>query len=296
MTIAEIPMLEVRNLQKTYRGNLRALAGLDLTLAPGMFGLLGPNGAGKSTLMRTLAGLQLPDAGTIRFAGIDTLADPFALRRRLGYLPQSFGAYPYIGCRALLRHMAALKGLPDDAKTARQVDDLIDLTNLAAHAARPVNKFSGGMRQRFGIAQALLGDPDLLILDEPTAGLDPEERLRLYNVLSQLSADRIVLLSTHIVDDVEQLCREVAIIQGGRIVARGATDALVGELAGTIWEGLEVIDPAAGAVLLSSAYRRGAPVYRYRSRTSPGPGFVLVQPSLEDRYFDELRRAEDAAC
>jgi ABC-2 type transport system ATP-binding protein len=289
-------MLEVRNLQKTYRGKLRALVGLDLTLTPGMFGLLGPNGAGKSTLMRTLAGLQLPDAGSIHFAGIDVLADPYALRRRLGYLPQSFGAYPYIGCRALLRHMAALKGLPDNAATARQVDDLIDLTNLAAHAGRPVAKFSGGMRQRFGIAQALLGNPDLLILDEPTAGLDPEERLRLYNVLSQLSADRIVLLSTHIVDDVAQLCRDVAIIQGGRIVARGATDTLVSELAGAIWEGSASADPASGAVLLNSAYHRGTRVYRYRSKTCPGPGFVRTPPSLEDRYFDELRRAEAGSC
>lgn len=289
-------MLEVRNLRKTYRGNLLALAGVDLTLVPGMFGLLGPNGAGKSTLLRTLAGLQLPDAGTVHFAGLDVLADPLALRRRLGYLPQSFGAYPYIGCRALLRHMAALKGLPDNATTARQVDDLIDLTNLAAHAARPVSKFSGGMRQRFGIAQALLGDPDLLILDEPTAGLDPEERLRLYNVLGQLSADRIVLLSTHIVDDVEQLCRDVAIIQSGKIVARGTTDALVGELVGTIWEGTGTADPAAGAVLLNSSYRRGVPVHRYRSNANPGAGFVPMPPSLEDRYFDELRRAAGAPC
>ena len=289
-------MLEVRNLRKTYRGNLLALAGLDLTLAPGMFGLLGPNGAGKSTLMRTLAGLQLPDTGTVHFAGIDVLADPFALRRRLGYLPQTFGAYPYIGCRALLRHMAALKGLPDNAKTAGQVDDLIDLTNLSAHAGRPVSKFSGGMRQRFGIAQALLGNPDLLILDEPTAGLDPEERVRLYNLLSQLSADRIVLLSTHIVDDVEQLCRDVAIIQSGRIVARGTTDALVGALAGCIWESTGTAEPAEGAVLLNSTYRRGVPVHRYRSNTSPGARFVSVLPSLEDRYFVELRRAEGAPC
>lgn len=289
-------MLEVRNLQKTYRGNLRAMAGLDLTLAPGMFGLLGPNGAGKSTLMRTLAGLQLPDAGSIRFGGVDIQADPFALRRRLGYLPQSFGAYPYIGCKALLRHMAVLKGLPDNDATGRQIDDLIELTNLTPHASRPVSKFSGGMRQRFGIAQALLGNPDLLILDEPTAGLDPEERLRLYNLLSQLSADRIVLLSTHIVDDVEQLCSEVAFIQRGRIVARGPTDALVSELTGTIWEGTGEIDPAAGAVLLNSAYRRGTPVRRYRSETLPGPEFSPVLPILEDRYFIELRRAEGATC
>jgi ABC-type multidrug transport system ATPase subunit len=289
-------MLEVRDLQKTYRGNLRALAGLDLTLAPGMFGLLGPNGAGKSTLMRTLAGLQLPDAGSIRLGGIDILADPCAVRRRLGYLPQSFGAYPYIGCRALLRHMAVLKGLPDDARTARQVDELLALTNLTAHASRPVSKFSGGMRQRFGIAQALLGDPDLLILDEPTAGLDPEERLRLYNLLSQLSAERIVLLSTHIVDDVEQLCQEVAIIQSGRIVARGTTDELVGDLAGAVWEGPATSDPAAPAVLLNFSFRRGAAVHRYLGKVSPGPAFVPVSPSLEDRYFAELRQAEVASC
>jgi ABC-type multidrug transport system ATPase subunit len=192
--------------------------------------------------------------------------------------------------------MAVLKGLPDDAATARQVDELLELTNLTAHAARPVSKFSGGMRQRFGIAQALLGDPDLLILDEPTAGLDPEERLRLYNTLSQLSANRIVLLSTHIVDDIEQLCREVAIIQSGRIVARGSTDQLVNELVGTVWEGTGAVDPATGAVLLNSAYRRGVPVHRYHSKTRPGADFAAAAPTLEDRYFAELRRAEGASC
>jgi ABC-2 type transport system ATP-binding protein len=289
-------MLAVRNLVKTYRGGVHALRGLDLTVAPGMFGLLGPNGAGKSTLMRTLAGLQLPDSGSITFAGLDALADPFALRRKLGYLPQSFGAYPYIGCRALLRHMAVLKGLPDDGVTARQIDYLIEMTNLEAHAKRSVSTFSGGMRQRFGIAQALLGDPSLLILDEPTAGLDPEERLRLYNLLSQLSVDRVVLLSTHIVDDIEQLCSEVAIIDGGRIVARGATDALVGELQGQIWEGTSSAEADSGAVLLNTAYRRGTPVHRYSCANSPGAGFMPVQPNLEDRYFQELRRAAAAPC
>ena len=286
-------MLEIRDLAKTYRGGVRALDGLDLTVSAGMFGLLGPNGAGKSTLMRTLAGLQLPDRGSIRFDGSDVLADPRALRKRLGYLPQSFGAFPYIGCRALLRHMAVLKGLPDTAETLEQVDRLLELTNLSAHSRRPVSGFSGGMRQRFGIAQALLGDPALLILDEPTAGLDPEERLRLYNVLSQLSDDRIVLLSTHIVDDAEQLCPEVAIIAGGRIRAGGETARLVGALDGHIWLG-GAAEPEAvsGAILLNSSYRRGALVRRYWSPACPGTGFEPAPPSLEDRYFLELRQLE----
>lgn len=286
-------MLEVRNLQKTYSGGLRALDGLDLSVGTGMFGLLGPNGAGKSTLMRILAGLQLPDAGSIAFDGINTLTDPVALRRRLGYLPQSFGAYPYVSCRALLRHMAVLKGLPDNAETARQVDNLIELTNLQAHAARPVTAFSGGMRQRFGIAQALLGDPTLLILDEPTAGLDPEERLRLYGLLSSLSTERVVLLSTHIVDDVEQLCGELAIIIAGRIVSCGQTSSLVQSIEGQIWQGSALADQAdqdAPALLLRTAYAHGRPQFRYHCAECPGSGFEQVPPSLQDRYFLELRR------
>lgn len=281
-------MLEVRNLTKTYRGGVKALAGLDLTIASGMFGLLGPNGAGKSSFMRTLAGLQLPDAGSIRFDGIDVLEDPFALRRRLGYLPQSFGAYPFVSCKSLLKHMAVLKGLPNDKATADQIDELLEVTNLTQHAGRAVSNFSGGMRQRFGIAQALLGNPDLLILDEPTAGLDPEERLRLYNLLSQLSDERIVLLSTHIVDDVEQLCQEVAIIREGRIVAQGDTNALVGTFEGRIWQGAGDTDE--GADLLSTAYLRGRPVRRYCSDRSPGDGFEAARPTLQDVYFHELSR------
>lgn len=280
-------MLRVRNLQKSYRG-LPALDGLNLDLAPGMFGLLGPNGAGKSTLMRTLAGLQLPDTGSIWFDGIDVLADPQSLRQRLGYLPQSFGAYPYVSCRALLRHMAILKGLPDSRATTNQIEELLDLTNLSTHAARPVTAFSGGMRQRFGIAQALLGNPALLILDEPTAGLDPEERLRLYNLLSSLSADRVVLLSTHIVDDVEQLCKAVAIIRSGQIVAQGETDSLVGAIKGKVWQGTGYSHGQSGALLLNITYLRGEPRYRYYCETSPGPSFAPVTASLEDRYFLEL--------
>lgn len=289
-------MLEVRALEKTYRGGIRALDGLNLSVPIGMFGLLGPNGAGKSSLMRTIATLQLPDAGSISFGEIDVVGQPFALRRQLGYLPQSFGAYPYIGCRALLRHMAVLKGLPDNAETTRQIDLLIEQTNLSKAAHRPVTGFSGGMRQRFGIAQALLGDPRLLILDEPTAGLDPEERLRLYNLLSELSAERVVLLSTHLVDDVEQLCPQVAIINRGRIMARGSTDRLVEGLTGQIWQAQRPINQALGTTLLNTSYQRGQAIYRYHSLTQPGDGFEPAPPSLEDRYFLDLRRAETAPC
>ena len=282
-------MLKVSNLTKSYRGGVRALDGLDLDIGSGMFGLLGPNGAGKSSLMRTLAGLQKPDRGEIHFDGIDTLAEPQELRRRLGYLPQYFGAYPFVGCRSLLRHMAILKGLPDDRETREQIDALLETTNLAEHASRAVSNFSGGMRQRFGIAQALLGSPDLLILDEPTAGLDPEERLRFYNLLSKLSENRVVLLSTHIVDDVEQLCPNLAIIIAGRIREQGQTENLVRSLEGQIWEGQG--DAAGDAVLLNTAYRRGQPVSRYKSAVSPGRTFAQVAPTLQDVYFHELTNA-----
>lgn len=286
-------MLHVKNLCKTYAGGQRALDGLSIDLGTGMFGLLGPNGAGKSSFMRTLAGLQLPDSGSISFDGIDVLTDPYGLRRRLGYLPQSFGAYPFVGCRTLLRHMAILKGLPDDRSTAAQIDELLEITNLQDHASRRVSNFSGGMRQRFGIAQALLGRPDLLIFDEPTAGLDPEERTRLYNLLSDLSADRVVLLSTHIVDDVEQLCPRVAIIRAGRIVAHGDTADMVRALEGQVWQGFDEATPDHDAIRLNSAYFRGRPIHRYRSAARPSRGFEAALPTLEDVYFSVL--AVDAA-
>lgn len=284
-------MLEVRNLGKTYRGGVEALGGIDLSIPAGMFGLLGPNGAGKSTLMRTLAAIQLPDRGTIRFNGLDVLADPAALRRQLGYLPQQFGAYPHASCRSMLRHMALLKGLPDNRTTCRRIEELLELTNLTDHAGRLVTQYSGGMRQRFGIAQALLNDPALLILDEPTAGLDPEERIRLYNLLSQLSGERVVLLSTHIVDDVEQLCSKVAIMNGGKVVATGTTEALIEEIDGRVWESGHLVEPGQLAVRLSTAYRRGMPVHRYLADRPPGEGFTQTEASLGDRYFLELQGA-----
>ena len=283
-----VGLLDVRNLSKTYKGNVKALAGLDLTVPRGMFGLLGSNGAGKSSLMRTLAGLQQPDSGTIRFDSIDVLKDPMLLRRRLGYLPQSFGAYPFVSCETLLLHMAVLKGLADDDATRRQIRELLELTNLSDHAHRSVNKFSGGMRQRFGIAQALLGEPDLLILDEPTAGLDPEERLRLYNLLGRLSESRTVILSTHIVEDVEQLCPELAIIRSGQIVKHGKTEALVAQLEGKIWECRAEFEPP--AQLLSTTYHRGDQIRRYHSNEALGAGCASASPTLKDLYFYELAR------
>lgn len=282
-------MLEIRNIGKTYRGGVRALDGVDLSIPAGMYGLLGRNGAGKSTLMRTMAAIQLPDHGSVMFDGIDALADPVALRRKLGYLPQAFGAYPHASCRTMLRHLAVLKGLPDDDATARQIDFLLDCTNLTAHAGRAVTTYSGGMRQRFGIAQALLGDPALLILDEPTAGLDPEERIRLYNLLSLISGDRVVVLSTHIVDDIEQLCSKAAIIHAGRVVAQGNVASLVQGLDGQIWQSPVAAPTGSSALQLSMAYRRGVPVFRYLSRSSPGDGFTAVPPTLEDRYFLETQ-------
>ena len=289
-------MLEVRNLGKTYSGGVAALCGVDLSIKTGMFGLLGPNGAGKSTLMRILATIQLPDSGNVEFDHVDTVANPLSLRRRLGYLPQSFGAYPFASCRNMLRHMASLKGLPNDTSTARRIGELLEITNLTAHAHRAVTTFSGGMRQRFGIAQALLTDPALLILDEPTAGLDPEERLRLYNLLSRLSGDRVVLLSTHIVDDVEQLCSEIAILKGGRVVSQGRTEDIVQKLSGHIWTSSRKAPPASNAVLLSTAYLRGTPQHRYYHKSRPDEGFEPSSANLEDCYFLELQRDGVQPC
>lgn len=289
-------MLEIRGLSLTYPDGTRALVDLDMDIPTGMFGLLGPNGAGKSTLMRTLACLQIPDRGTIRFNRLDVLEQPLQLQQQLGYLPQYFGTYPYLACRSLLLHMAVLKGLRDNSATRQHIEQLLTLTNLEQVADRPVARFSGGMRQRFGIAQALLGSPRLLILDEPTAGLDPEERLRFHALLSQLGHDRLVLLSTHIVDDIENLCRHCAILQQGHIAVTGSLEQLLAPLHGKIWQAEDDTVAADDAMLLSTSYRHGVPTRRYYCQQQPGPAYIPVDAILQDRYFHQLQLRSVQPC
>ncbi|MFP2905999.1 ABC transporter ATP-binding protein [Pyxidicoccus sp. 3LFB2] len=285
-------MLHIRAVSKTYPNGVRALQGIDLTIERGLFGLLGPNGAGKSTLMRILATLQEPDAGQLTFDGANVLADPQAHRRRLGYLPQDFGVYPGVSASELLDHLGVLKGLTDRPRRREQVDALLHQTNLYAHRKKAVSGFSGGMRQRFGIAQALLGDPRMLIVDEPTAGLDPEERNRFHNLLGEVGENVVVLLSTHIVEDVRQLCPRMAILSEGRVLREGAPEALVSELAGRVWrktvDKQEVAAHRASRALLSTQLSGGKTVVRVLSDGAPGPGFEPVPPDLEDVYFSAL--------
>lgn len=283
-------MLTITGLSKTYAGGVRALDGIDIDIPRGLFGLLGPNGAGKSTLMRTIATLQDADAGTIRFDGIDAFKDKMALRRRLGYLPQEFGTYPRISAQAMLHHFAALKGIHGAANRAI-VDELLMRTNLWEARARSVDTFSGGMRQRFGIAQALLGSPDLLIVDEPTAGLDPVERRRFQNLLCQVGEEVVVILSTHIVEDVAALCPRVAIMAGGRILKAGDPRELTAELQGNLWSGnvdrgeLGGLDTAHRVI----AIRRFAGCTEVRIVAAEAPaGFAAALPTLEDVYFKAL--------
>ncbi|WP_338050629.1 ABC transporter ATP-binding protein [Pyxidicoccus caerfyrddinensis] len=285
-------MLHIRAVSKTYPNGVRALQGIDLTIERGLFGLLGPNGAGKSTLMRILATLQPPDAGQLTFDGADVLADPRAHRRHLGYLPQDFGVYPGVSASELLDHLGVLKGLTDRRARREQVDALLHQTNLYEHRKKAVSGFSGGMRQRFGIAQALLGDPRMLIVDEPTAGLDPEERNRFHNLLSEVGENVVVLLSTHIVEDVRQLCPRMAILSGGRVLREGAPETLVAELAGRVWrktvEKHEVAGHRASRSVLSTQLSGGKTVLRVLADASPGPGFESVPADLEDVYFSAL--------
>ncbi|MBL8975519.1 MAG: ABC transporter ATP-binding protein, partial [Myxococcales bacterium] len=227
--------LQIRQLTKTYPNGVRALQGVDLTIPPGMFGLLGPNGAGKSSLMRTIATLQEPDTGTIRFGELDVLKQKTELRSVLGYLPQEFGLYPNLSAEAILEHFAVLKGITVRRERHAQVDALLEQTNLAAVRKKAVGGFSGGMKQRLGIAIALLGRPRLVIVDEPTAGLDPTERHRFLNLLGEIGEDVVVILSTHIVEDVAELCPSFAIIAGGRVLYTGAPEAVLATLRGKIW-------------------------------------------------------------
>jgi ABC-2 type transport system ATP-binding protein len=284
--------LRVQSLSKKYPNGVQALKDVSLSIAPGMFGLLGPNGAGKSTLMRTLATLQEADSGTVTLGEIDVLKDKDAVRRILGYLPQDFGVYPKVTAHELLDHLARLKGLSDRKSRREVVDSLLQQVNLHAVRNKPLGSFSGGMKQRFGIAQALLGDPKLIIVDEPTAGLDPQERVRFHNLLSEIGQSVIVLLSTHIVSDVSDLCRQMAMIHQGQVMLTGDPLALVRELEGRVWRTViakgQLEDYQRRLPVISTRLLAGRTVVHVFADGSPGAGFESVPPDLEDAYFATL--------
>jgi ABC-type multidrug transport system ATPase subunit len=292
-------MLSIRNLGHVYPGGTRALDDVSLEIPAGMFGLLGPNGAGKSTLMRCIAALQTPTSGAIDFDGIDVLAEPSRLRQTLGYLPQDFGVYPRVSALDLLDHLAVLKGLTDRAERRETVEALLNQVNLWAVRKKAVAGFSGGMRQRFGIAQALIGQPRLIIVDEPTAGLDPEERNRFLNLLAEIGERVVVILSTHIVEDVADLCPRMAVLAGGRLLREGSPASLVMELEGRVWR--KVVDKAdlpglaEIAPVISTRLSAGKTVAHLLSDASPGPGFETIQGGLEDVYFAALHASRQAA-
>jgi len=292
-------VLTISHLSKTYSNGVRALRDVNLTIGNGLFGLLGPNGAGKSSLMRTIATLQDADEGSIVFDGQSVSDDPRALRSRLGYLPQQFGVYPRIPAADLLDHIGVLKGLADRKARAAQVDELLRLTNLWDVRKRAVATFSGGMRQRFGIAQALLGDPRLVIVDEPTAGLDPEERNRFHNLLSEIGQNVVVILSTHIVDDVSELCPRMAILARGEIVIEGRPAELIANMAGRVWrktvEKDQVAEYRAAHDVISTHLFGGETRVHVVADTQPAGGFEPVDPTLEDVYFSVLPRDRRAA-
>ena len=283
-------MLKLTGISKTYPGGARAMQDIHLNVPRGMFGLLGPNGAGKSSLMRTIATLQQPDCGSITFNGIDILQNKTALRRTLGYLPQEFGAYPRASALAMLKHLAALKGV-HGSQQQQVVQNLLVKTNLWDARNKSVDKFSGGMKQRFGVAQALLGDPALLIVDEPTAGLDPAERRRFLNIIAEVGEETVVILSTHIVDDVEELCSQVAIMGRGRILKMGDPLQMIREMNGKLWTQVvkreEVAEIRARHTVLSTRLKAGATEIRALSDAQP-EGMRPAAPELEDVYFSTL--------
>ena len=292
-------MLQVDELTHVYPNGVRALDGVTLKAERGMFGLLGPNGAGKSTLMRCIATLQTPTAGQIRFDEVDVLKTPERLRATLGYLPQDFGVYPRVSAQEMLEHMAVLKGLAEPKARRAEVERLLEQVNLYGVRKKALAGFSGGMRQRFGIAQALLGGPSLIIVDEPTAGLDPEERNRFLNLLAEIGESVVVILSTHIVEDVSDLCQAMAVIAGGRIVRQGQPAALLAELDGRVWS--KVVDKAEVPALrerhqlISTRLSGGRTVVHVLADGDPGEGFAPHRGGLEDVYFASLHTARRAA-
>lgn len=290
-------MLKISNLTKTYNNGVKAVDNLNLQIGKGMFGLLGPNGAGKSTLMRTIATLQTPDSGSIVFNDIDVLKDEMSLRKVLGYLPQEFGVYPKVSAEKLLDYFAVLKGIASKKERGILIEEVLRLTNLFEVRKKAVSSYSGGMKQRFGIAQLLLNSPQLIIVDEPTAGLDPAERLRFLNILREIGTENTVIFSTHIVDDVKELCNEMAIMNGGRILQQTTPIEATNSLNGMIWQKTIPRDEfeTAEAIydLLSSGYNPDNSInIRVHSDVKPGPDFEIVTPDLEDVYFIALKADE----
>jgi len=284
--------LRIENLSKTYPNGVKALDNVCLTIPRGMYGLLGPNGAGKSTLMRTLATLQEPDSGRAFLGGIDMLREKEEVRKRLGYLPQDFGVYPRISTQDMLDHLAVLKGFVNRGERKALVEALLQRTNLYPYRKKALASFSGGMRQRFGIAQALIGNPQLLIVDEPTAGLDPGERNRFYNLLAEVGEEVIVILSTHIVEDVMELCTNMAIIHLGKVLFAGPPEDAVHALDGRIWQKsiskTEVETYGQRHRVISTKLIGGRPLIHVFSGEDPGDGFRAVAADLEDVFFTKI--------
>ena len=292
-------MLNLQDVSHIYPNGTRALDHVTLSIPRGMYGLLGPNGAGKSTLMRAIATLQTPTEGSIRFGAIDVITEPEKLRRTLGYLPQDFGVYPRVSAYEMLDHMAVLKGVASAADRKITVETLLQQTNLWNVRKKMLSGFSGGMRQRFGIAQALIGNPELIIVDEPTAGLDPEERNRFLNLLAEIGENVVVILSTHIVDDVSDLCERMAVLADGRVQREGAPLDLIHSARGRIWmktiERRDLDDIRARYEILSTRLFAGRTIVHILSDRDPGNGFTAVDAGLEDVYFSTLAEARRAA-
>ncbi|MFD2940187.1 ABC transporter ATP-binding protein [Flavobacterium notoginsengisoli] len=282
--------LEIKSLSKTYNKDKKALSDITLTIKKGMFGLLGQNGAGKSTLMRTIATLQDPDSGSITLNDIDIRKQPEEMRKILGYLPQDFGVYENITAFEMLHHIAKMKGLSEKKERQQSVEELLHRVNLYDVKDRKLSQYSGGMRQRFGIAQALLGSPEIIIVDEPTAGLDPMERNRFYNLLSDIGENTIVILSTHIVEDVSTLCNDMAIIGNGRVLKAGKPSEIENELSGKLWT--KKIDKSSlktaseNHQVISTYYEAGKPIITILSDERPDSSFEMKKPTLEDAYFN----------
>ncbi len=289
--------LQLKNVSKTYSNGVKALDDVSIEIHPGMFGLLGPNGAGKSTLMRTIATLQEPDTGELYLGDINILEDKMALRKQLGYLPQEFGVYPKLSAEKLLHYFAQLKGIESKADRNKIVEFALEVTNLSDVRKKSVAGYSGGMKQRFGIAQLLLNDPHLIIVDEPTAGLDPAERHRFLNVLRDIGTDHIVILSTHIVDDVKELCTDMAVLNGGKLLNHNKPVDAIKELEGKIWKKIitkdQLEDYSKQFDLINRNYNQDHTLnIKVFNEQSPGEGFELVEPDLSDVYFVSLKADE----